>query len=315
MLGSVLVPEMEQQGYKKPMSLGPILGSGGLAMMIPPSALAVLCGAIAEISISKILIGIILPGLLMAAAYASYIIIRCWFQPHIAPPYEVAPRPFSEKLLITAKYVLPQGIIIFLVVGVIFLGIATPSEAAATGAFGTIAVAFFYGRMSWGVLKKSVIGTLGVTGMLFLIMAGATAFSQVLAYSGASSGLSEFATELSVAPIVIIMAMQVVVLFLGCFLEPVSIMMITLPIFVPVAVSMGFNPVWFAVMFLINIEMATTSPPFGLTLFVMKGVAPPDTTMGDIYRAALPFLYCDLVVIALILLFPTLALWLPGLMR
>jgi TRAP-type mannitol/chloroaromatic compound transport system permease large subunit len=151
--------------------------------------------------------------------------------------------------------------------------------------------------------------------MLFLIMAGATAFSQVLAYSGASSGLSQFATSLPVAPIVIIIAMQVVVLFLGCFLEPVSIMMITLPIFVPVAVSMGFHPVWFAVMFLINIEMATTSPPFGLTLFVMKGVAPPDTTMGDIYRAALPFLYCDLVVIALILLFPTLALWLPGLMR
>ena len=315
MLGSVLVPEMEQQGYKKSMTLGPILGSGGLAMMIPPSALAVLCGAIAEISIGGILIGIIIPGLLMAGIYTTYIITRCWLQPSIAPTYEVTPTPLSEKLVTTIRYVLPQGIVIFLVIGVMFLGMATPSEAAATGAIGTIIVALLYRRLNWAVVKRATVGTLSVTGMLFLIIAGATAFSQILAYSGASAGLTELATGLPVSPIVIIMATQVVVLFLGCFMDVVSIMMITLPIFVPVVLSLGFAPVWFAVIFLINIEVAGISPPFGLSLFVMKGVAPPDTTLGDIYRAALPFCGLSLTAMALIMAFPTLALWLPGLMH
>ncbi len=314
MLGSVLAPEMEQKGYKKSMSLGPILGSGGLAMMIPPSALAVLCGAIGEISISKILIAIIIPGLLMAVIYAAYVIIRCRLQPSIAPAYEVTPTPLSEKLAGMARYVLPQGLVVFLVVGVIFLGIATPSEAAATGAMGTVGLALIYGRLNWEVLNKAIIGTLSVTGMLFLIIAGATAFSQVLAFSGASTGLTKLATGLPVAPILIIIAMQVVILFLGGFVDVVSIMMITLPIFVPVIRSLGLSPIWFAVIFLLNIEMAGTSPPFGMSLFVMKGVAPPGTMMGDIYRAALPFLGCDVIVMILIIAFPNLALWLPGLM-
>ena len=315
MLGSALAPIMEEKGYKKPMSLGPILGSGGLAMMIPPSALAVLCGAIAEISIGKILIGIIIPGLLMAAIYTAYIISRCWLQPSIAPAYKVAPIPLSEKLVAAVKYILPLGLVIFLVVGVIFIGVATPSEAAATGSVGTFILALLYRRLNWVVIKKSIIGTLSVTGMLFLIIAGATAFSQILAYSGASAGITELASGLPITPIFIIMAMQVLLLFLGGFMEVVSIMMVTLPIFVPVVLSLGFNPVWFAVVFLLNIEMATTSPPFGLALFVMKGVAPSDTTMGDIYRAALPFLGCDLIAMVLLFVFPELTLWLPGLMH
>ncbi|UCE33938.1 MAG: TRAP transporter large permease subunit [Deltaproteobacteria bacterium] len=315
MLGTVLVPEMERQGYKKPMSLGPILGSGGLAMMIPPSALAVLCGAIAEISIGRILIAIIVPGLLMAILYAAYIIIRCWLQPSIAPAYEVSPLPLSEKLTAAVRHILPLGLIVFLVIGVIFLGIATPSEAAATGVIGTLILSFFYGRLSWEVIKKTASSTLAVAGMVLLIIAGARAFSQILAYSGVSKGLGELATGLPVAPIFIIIAMQVVILFLGGFMDVVAIMMITLPIFVPVVISLGFNTVWFAVVLLLNIEMAGTSPPFGLGLLVMKGVAPPDTTMEDIYRAALPFLGCDLIAMVLIIAFPELTLWLPGLMR
>lgn len=315
MLGSVLAPEMEKQGYKKSMSLGPILGSGGLAMMIPPSALAILCGAIGEISIGRILIAIIIPGLLMATIYAAYITIRCWFQPSIAPSYEVPPVPLLERLVTTLRYVVPQGIVIFLVIGVIFLGIATPSEAAATGAVGTVILALVYRRLDWAVAKKAITGTLSTTGMLLLIIAGATAFSQILAFSGASAGMGTLATGLPVAPITIVIAMQVVVLFLGGFMDVVSIMMITLPIFVPVILSLGFNPVWFAVIFLINIEVAGISPPFGLSLFVMKGVASTDTTMGDIYRAALPFCGLSLIAMALIIVFPTVALWLPGLMR
>jgi len=315
LLGSVLVPEMEKRNYKKAMSLGPILGSGGLAIMIPPSSLAVLLGAIGEISVGKILVAIVVPGLVMAALYAIYIIARCWLQPSIAPAYETPPVPLSEKIIATVKYVLPIGFIFFLVVGVIFIGVATPSEAASTGTLGVFIVAFLYRRLNWEVVKKSIAGTLRISGMILLIIAGAKAFSQILSFTGASRGLVELATSLPVAPVFIVIIMQVIILFLGGFMEVVAIMMITLPVFVPTILVLGFNPVWFAVLVLLNIEMAMTTPPFGINLFVMKGVAPRDTTMGDIYRAALPFLGCDLIAMALTIAFPAIALWLPGLMR
>ena len=314
-LGSVLVPEMEKRGYKKPMTIGPIMGSGGLAIMIPPSSLAVLLGAIGEISVGKILIAIIIPGLLMAAIFAAYIILRCKLQPDIAPPYKVPPIPLSEKLMDTVRYVLPLGLVVFLVIGVIMLGVATPSEAAASGSLGVVIVALVYRCLSWEAVKKSLVGTLRISGMLLLIVAGARAFSQILSYSGASQGLAELATSLPVAPVLVIIGTMVVVVILGCFMDVVAIMMITLPIFLPAIEALGFNPVWFAVIMLINIEMALLTPPFGISLFVMKGVAPPDTTMGDIYRAAFPFVVLDAVAMALIIAFPAIALWLPGLMR
>jgi len=213
------------------------------------------------------------------------------------------------------KYILPVGFIIFLVIGIMFMGIATPSEAAAMGALGTFVLVAFYRKLDWEIAKKSITSTLEITVMMFMIIVGAKAFAQIMAYTGATRGLAELTVSLRVAPIFIVIAMQVVVLFLGMFMSVVCIMMITLPIFVPVIITLGFNPAWFAVIFLLNIEMATTSPPYGLSLFVMRGVAPPDTTMGDIYRAALPFLYCDAVAMALLIAFPAMALWLPGLMH
>ncbi len=312
-LGSTLVPEMEKRGYKKSMSLGPILGSGGLAIMIPPSGLAIFAGAIGEISIGKLLIAIIVPGLMMAILYATYIIGRSQLQPHLAPPYEVPSTPLLEKLIATARYILPIGFIIFLVIGFILLGIATPSEAAATGTGGTFLLAAAYGKLNWKVVKKAIAGALKISVMVLMIIAAARSFSQILAFSGATRGLIDLAVGLPVVPIVIIIAMQVVILFLGMFMGAGAIIMITLPIFMPVVNILGFDAVWFGAIFLLNVEMASTSPPFGNSLFVMKGVAPPDTTMGDIYRAALPFLYCDAIVMALMIAFPAIALWLPGL--
>jgi len=314
-LGSTLVPEMEKRGYKKPMCLGPILGSGGLAIMIPPSGLAVLLGALGEISVGKLLIAIIIPGLLMATLYATYIIGRCILQPHLAPVYEVPPIPLLEKITAAAKYILPLGFIVLAVTGTIFFGIATPTEAAATGALATFILAAVYRRLNWEVVKKSTLSALQVTVMVFMIISGAMAFSQIMAYTGATKGLIEIAVGLPVAPIFIVAAMMVIVLLLGAFMDIVAIMMICLPIYVPVINALGFDPAWFGVLFLLNIEMAMTTPPFGMTLFVMKGVAPRGTTMGDIFRAGLPFLYCDAVSMALIIAFPAVALWLPGLMR
>lgn len=314
-LGSVLVPEMEKRGYEKPMSLGPILGSGGLSIMIPPSGLAVLLAALGKISIGGLLIAIIIPGILMAILYASYILIRCQLQPSIAPIYEVEPTPLYIRIRDTAKFVLPLGLIVFLVTGVIFLGIATPSEAAATGTMGCFILAAIYGKLNWEVIKKSIGTTIHITVMLLIIIIGAIAFSQILAFSGATRGLLEIVESLSIAPLMIVASMQFVILILGCVMDPVAIMMITLPIFMPIIRALGFDPLWFGAVFLLNAEMAEVTPPFGLLLFVMKGVAPPDTTIGDIYKAGLPFLGCDAVVMALMLAFPAIVLWLPGIVR
>lgn len=315
LLGSTLVPEMEKRGYKKPMSLGPILGSGGLAIMIPPSALAVLLGVLARISIAKTLIAIIIPGLLMAFLYASYVILRCWLQPSIAPPYQVTRYSILDKLASTIKYVLPIGFVIFMVTGVIFAGFASPTEAAATGAAGTFILAAGYRRLNWEAIKKAFLGTMEITVFIFLLIAGASGFGQVLAMSGATYASIESVKQLSLPPVVILITIQIFLLGLGMFMETASIMMVTVPVLMPVVYALGFDPIWFAVIYLLNLEMAVTTPPFGVALFVMKGVAPPDTSMMDIYKAGLPFLGCDAISMALIIAFPAIALWLPALMH
>jgi len=314
LLGSVLTPEMEKRGYKKPMSLGPVLGSGGLAIMIPPTALGVILATLGEFSVGRLLIAIVVPGLMMALSFTLYIVVRCKLQPSLAPPYDVTPTPLLQKIVAFVAYVLPLGSIFFLVVGLIFFGVASPTEAAAVGALGCFMLAAVYGKLSWQVVKKSVTQALAIIVMIFMIFTGSTAFSQILAYTGSSEGLTRLAIGLPLAPLGLLMLMQLVLLILGMFIEQVSIMMITVPIFMPIVRSMGWDPIWFGAIMLLNMEMATISPPFGLSLFVMKGVAPRDTTMGDIYRAAIPFLLLNLVVMALLMLFPQVVLWLPGMM-
>ncbi len=314
MLGSTLVPEMEKKGYSKTMSLGPILGSGGLAIMIPPSALGVLLAALGEFSVGRFLVAIVIPGFIMGMLYAGYIVIRCQIQPHLAPKYTPPHVPFFQRTWLTVLYVFPMGLIVFLVIGLIFLGIATPTESAAAGTLGCFILVGAYRRLHWAVVKKAVEGTLRVTVMMFMILVGSTAFSQILAFTGASTGLVELATTIPVQPILVVIAMQIILFMLGTFMEPLTIMMLTIPIYFPIIEALGYSPLWFGTVMLLNMEMATTSPPFGLALFVMKSVAPKDTTMGDIYKAALPFLGCDAVAMAAIMAFPALVLWLPGLM-
>jgi tripartite ATP-independent transporter DctM subunit len=310
MLGGTLIPEMENRGYKKPMSIGPILGSGGLALLIPPSGLAVLLGAIGEISIGRILIGIVIPGIILALLMAGYIIIRCLIQPSLAPPYQVGATPLSERLSATVKYILPVGFIIFMVIGVIYVGIATPTEAAATGALGCYLFALVTGRLTWNVVKKSLKGTLRVTVMILMIVSTSDIFSQIMSYSGAVNGLVDFVLNVPAHRMIILIGMQFVLLLLGMFMNAQAIMMITLPIFMPVVGVLEFNTIWFAVIYLINMEMASMTPPFGLALFVMKGVAPQDTTMSDIWKAAVPFLLLQAVTMAIVMIFPDTALWL-----
>ena len=314
-LGSLLVPDMEKRGYHKSMSIGPIMGRGGLSMLIPPSALAILLAALNQISVGGLLIAGILPGFLMAFLYGSYVVIRCRLQPHLAPPYKQETIPVLDRIKGSIIHIFPIGLIIFLVIGLIFLGVATPSEAAALGSMGTILIAIVYGRMNFAVMKASIMGTLKITSMMFMIITGSMLFSQILAFSGASAGIIEAVIGLDLSPMMVLIAMQCVLLFLGCFMDNLSMVMIAIPIFLPIVVALHFNTLWFALIMLINMEMANTTPPFGLLLFVMKGVAPKNTTMMDVYKAGIPFLMCDAVVMILVMVFPQIALYLPELMK
>ncbi len=192
-------------------------------------------------------------------------------------------------------------------------GIVTPSEAAAFGALGVIVLAVVFRCLTWESIKKSIVGAMRVTLMAYLIVFGSATFSQLLAFSGASSGLIRWATGYELDPVIMLMVMFGVLLLLGMFMEQISMMLLTVPIFFPLATSLGFDPIWFGLVMLLALEISFTTPPFGLLLFVMKGVAPPDTTMREIYLSAFPFMGCSLLLVGLLVLFPKIALWLPGL--
>ncbi|MDD5205154.1 MAG: TRAP transporter large permease subunit [Desulfobacterales bacterium] len=311
MLGTVLLPEMRRRGYHVSMAVGPIIGVGGLAMLIPPSSLAVVLASIGHISVSKILVGGVIPGLLLGTLIAAYIIVRCWLNPLLAPRYEVAPADFREKITGLIKYVLPLGFIIFMVLGLMLLGIATPTEAASSGTIATILVTLFYRRLTWKMIKASVIGTLEISIMVLMIVAASNTFSSLLAYTGATRGLLAVVENLSVPPLVILICMQLVVFVMGTFMETISIMMICMPIFMPIVKMLGFDPVWFGVIMLINFETGFITPPFGMLLFVMKGVA-TELSIKEICYAAAPFIVIEIVAMTMIIAWPQLVLWLPS---
>ena len=312
LLGTMLLPDMERRGYKRPMSIGPILASGGLAMIVPPSSLAVILASIGKLSIGRILMGALIPGLIMAVLYLGYILVRCRLQPELTPAYDVAFVPLREKLVGVVRHLLPLSVIVFLVTGVIVIGVATPTEAAALGCFGSVVLAAAYRGLSWETLKRSLAGTVHISAMMLAILASALVFSQMLAYSGASRGLLEYVGSLDLSPLLLVIAMQLVVLILGMFMEQVAIMLITLPLYIPIINALGLDPIWFGVLMLINLQMALTTPPFGMLLFVMKGVAPRDTTMRQIYLSGLPFLACDAVALLIVLFIPETVSVLPN---
>lgn len=313
LLGSLMVPEMTRRGYKKHMSIGPILGTGGLAIIIPPSALAVLLATLARIDVGALLIAGIIPGLILSMFYIGTIWLQCRIDPSAAPAYDVEEMRLGEKLALFFRDVIPMLSVMVVIVFMMVVGIVTPSEAAAFGALGVLLLAVLFRCLTWEAVKKSVVGALRVTLMAYLIVFGSATFSQLLAFSGASRGLITWATGFDLDPLMMLMVMFGVLLLLGMFMEQISMMLLTVPIFFPLAQSLGFDLVWFALIMLLALEISFTTPPFGLLLFVMKGVAPPDTTMRDIYLSAFPFMGCSLLLVVLLVAFPQLALWLPGL--
>src|SRR5215218_5786893 len=294
---------------------GPIMGIGGVDMLIPPSALTVLLGSLAGISIAGLLIGGIVPGLILSAMYVAYIVLRALMHPQLAPsdPVDGEPAP-AQRWRPFLLHVLPLILIFALVVGAMAAGWATPTEAAALGAAGTMLAAAAYRRLDVTNLMQALYGTVAVSGTILFIIIGATTFSQVLSFSGAVNGLVGLIAGQGLSMMTILIGMLLILLFLGCFVDQVSMMLITLPFFMPLVQRLGIDPVWFGVLFLICMQLGLLTPPFGLLLFTMKGVAPPSIAMREVYAAAMPYVGFGVVVLVLILLFPAIATWLPALM-
>jgi tripartite ATP-independent transporter DctM subunit len=314
LLGTILLPDMLKRGYSKSMSLGPLMGVGTVDALIPPNALTVVLASLANIDVGQLLMAGIVPGMIMSFLYFLYVVIWCHIFPNEAPMYDVPHVPLKEKVMATVQYLLPLGLIIFMVIGFIFLGVATPTEAAATGTLGSFILAIAYRRLTWAVMKKAVMGTVKVTTMIFMIIIVSTTYGEILAFTGAAAGMTGFITNINIHPMWIVIGMLIVILIMGCFMETVAIMMITIPIYMPVINAFGYNPVWFGVMMLIALETGLITPPFGVTLFVMKGVAPPDITMADIWRAVTPYVIIALLCIVLVMAIPSIATVVPSLM-
>ncbi len=313
MLGSLMLPVMLKRGYHPTMAAGPIMAIGAVDMLIPPSALTVLLGSLSGISISKLLIGGVMPGLLLSLAFIVYIVVRVKMNPSLAPRSEIQEYTGWEKLRPFFQYVLPLVSIFAIVVASMSAGWATPTESAAIGAFATLALALAYRALTLTNLTQALRGTAGISGMILFIIVGATTFSQILSFSGASNGMVQMITGQGLPPMVVIAGMMLILVFLGIFVDQVSMMMITLPIFMPVVQAFNIDLVWFGVMFLICMQLGLLLPPHGMLLMTMKGVAPPQVTMAHIFQAVTPYVLMSIVVLILVFFIPAVAVWLPGL--
>jgi tripartite ATP-independent transporter DctM subunit len=313
LLGSLMLPAMLQRGYEPRMAMGPIMGIGGVDMLIPPSALTVLLGSLAGISISGLLIGGIVPGLILSVVFVGYIILSATIDPSLAPAEPMADGPTGlARWRPFVVHVLPLLLIFAIVIGAMSAGWATPTEAAALGAAATVAAAACYRSLSAAALMKALLGTVAVSGIILFIIVGATTFSQILSFSGATNGIVALVAGQQLSATTVVIGMMLILLFLGCFVDQVSMMLLTLPFFMPLVQRLGVDPIWFGVLYLICMQLGLLTPPFGLLLYTMKGVAPPSITMQQIYAAAMPYVGFGVAVLVLIFLYPQLATWLPA---
>lgn len=312
MMGIIALPEMLKRGYDKSIAIGCILAGGVLGNLIPPSCSFIIYGMMARESIGRLFAGGILPGLILSSLYVTYIGVRSYFQPSAGPAIPKDERPtWKEKFASLRGVILPM-ILIVAVLGSIFVGIASPTEAAAIGAIGAIICAIIRRKLSWGVFKTVCYETLTVNGMIMWIIVGAFCFSAIFTALGGLEVARSFVKGLAVSPMMVILLMQVSYLFLGCFLDDVSIIAISLPAYLPIVSELGFSKLWFGILYQLNMQVAYLTPPFGYCLFYMKGVAPKEITMSDIYHSIAPFIALQIIGLLLIWKVPQLALWLPG---
>ena len=313
LLGLVALPQMLRIGYDKNLAIGTICAGGSLGSMIPPSVVLIFYGLTAQVAIGDLFIAVIVPGLLLAGLYMVYITIRCLINPEIAPPVPIEQRnmSFAQKLGLIKNLILPLGVA-FGVLGSIYAGIAAVSEAAAVGVAGTIVAAILRGRFSIQMLREALQQTMAACGLLLWLTFGATALIGVYNLLGGIAFVNGMISGLPFDRIYILLIMMLILIILGFFMDWVGILLLTMPIFVPIIKELGYDPVWFGILFCMNMQISYLSPPFGPAAFYLKGVAPPEISLADIYKALWPFILLQMLAIAIVIAFPDVALWLPS---
>lgn len=311
-LGVIALPSMLKRGYDKKLVSGTIMAGGALGFLIPPSVLMIVYAFLARESIGKLFAAGLMPGLMLAGIYVLYISIRCGLNPKLGPPVPEEERlGWNEKLASMKAMILP-AILIMLVLGCIVFGVTTPSEASAIGAAGSIALAIIYRTFNISMLKDVLVSTTQIMGMLLWIALAAVFFSKIYIGLGAGALIGELIEDSNLSPYWIIISMLACYFVLGMFLDDFAIVFITIPLFVPIVRDLGFDTVWFAVLFILSMQTAYLTPPFGYNLFYMRSVAPPEITIYDLYKATIPFVILQIIGLALIVTFPQIALWLPN---
>lgn len=313
MLGLIALPQMIRLGYDRKLAIGIICAAGALATLIPPSVVLIVYGLAAQVSITKLFTASAVPGLILASLYVTYILVRVRLNPAMAPIYDTPETalPIFQRLKYLKGIILP-ALLIGTVLGVIYSGIATVTEAAAVGAVGSLVVAAVRRELSWIMARDAMRQTVLTVGSIIWLVIGAVSLIGIYNRIGGSQFLQDILTALDIGPIWVIVVMMLIVMLLGTFLEWIAIIFITVPIFAPVVVDLGFDPIWFGVLFAMNIQIYYLSPPFGPACFFLKSVAPKDIELQEIFLAVLPFIALQAVGLALVLFNPQLALWLPS---
>lgn len=309
-LGKTLMPEMKERGYSPSISMGPIMAVGGIAMLVPPSALAVLLGSMGKISINSLLVAAIVPALIIASMFFAYVFLRCKLNPDEAPAYALETTSFVDRVKPFVFHVMPLILIFIVVVGSMVGGYATPTESAALGCVASLIMTVVYRQFTLNGFTKALRETIVFSSMILFVISASSSFSQILGFSGATQALSSMVAGSELSTTYILILMLLVMLLLGFFMDQVSIMMLTLPIFIPIITILGVDTVWFGVMALIVLEVGLCTPPFGLLLFVMQAVVPGEK-ITNIYKSVLPYIFIEVAVIALIFIFPEVVTFVP----
>ena len=315
MMARTLYPGMIERNYDSRLSTGAILAGASLAPIIPPSVLVIIIGTLADVSIAGLLIAGIVPGLMLSGMFLIYIFARVRANPELAPygDSDTAPEVSLWEMVVAVLRVLPFAIIIFCVMGFILLGVATPSESAATGVLGALLTAVYYRKLSWKMISESVASAAFITSMILVIMASSKMFSQLLAFTGSTRELTSLIVTLNFEPYMMLFLMMLIPFILCMFIDQIALMLVVIPIYQPLLGTLGFDPIWFWLIMLLNVTVGGITPPFGYTMFAFKGSA-PDVPLKDIFNATWPFVCIFLVGMAVIAAFPPLATWLPGLL-
>jgi len=308
-VGRIAVPEMLERGYDKRLTCGSIAAGGALGALIPPSIYMIIYGTLVEESIGQLFMGGVVPGLMMSAMFIVLIITRCIINPQLAPRLlEVTWRDRWKSLSkVWAILFLAAAMLVS-----IYLGIATPAEIAGVGCFFALLIGFVYRRLSWVAIKGAFMSTCRITCFIGWILVAATLFGYVLSYLQLPQQLAEWLVAQSTNPYLILIGINLILIFLGCIMDPAGILLVTIPIFVPIIKAIGFDPIWFGVMFVVNTELSQITPPLGLNLYILKGIAPSNISLKDILYGAAPFMILDVIGLALVIIFPQIILWLPS---